>query len=147
VATNSTFFSKTNRAWILVCTSLALLSALAVWRASEKAAKMESAVSSPGRDRFDSLKPGDLTKVVMEVLDSSPPETIKGRLLERQTETVYVRSTTLAEAAFDTNTSFVMGKVSDIHPGAILHISGAVAPSRTIQARQIVVLTGYIQVR
>jgi hypothetical protein len=147
VATSSAFFFKTNRTWILVCTALALLSALAVWRVSEKAAKMESAVSAVGRDRFESLKPGELTKVVMEVVDSSPPGTIKGRLLERQTETVYKRSGTLAEAAFDANTSFVMGKVSDIHPGAVLHISGAVTPSRTIQARQIVLLTGYVQVR
>ena len=147
MATSFTFFSKTNRTWILVCTALALLSALAVWRASDKATKMESAVSAVGRDRFESLKPGDRTKVVMEVLDSSTPQTIKGRLLERQTETVYTRSSTLAEAAFDTNTSFVMGKVSDIHPGAILHISGAVAPSLSIQARQIIVLTGYVHVR
>ncbi|HYM07368.1 MAG TPA: hypothetical protein VEU11_12475 [Terriglobales bacterium] len=146
MATSSAFFSKTHRTWILVCTALALLSALAVWRTSEKAAKMESAVSAVGQDRFQSLKPGELTKVVMEVLDSSP-ESVKGRLLERQTETVYARSETLAEAAIDTHTSFVMGKASDIHPGAILHVSGAVTPTRSIQARQIVILTGYVHVR
>lgn len=147
MATNSTFLSKTNRTWILVCAALALLSALAVWRAFEKAAKMESAVSEVGRNHFESLKPRDLTKVVMEVLDLSSPETIKGRLLERQAETVYTRSGTLAEAVFDTNTSFVMGKATDIHPGAVLHISGALTPNRSIQARPIVVLTGYVQLR
>jgi hypothetical protein len=146
VASTSAFFSKTNRAWVLVCAELALLIAVAVWRASEEAMKMDAA-AVPGHAHFESLKAGDATKIVLEVVDSSPPKTIKGRLLEERTETVYTRTGTSAEAAFDTSTSFVMGKVVDIHAGAVLHITGTVTASHAIQARQIVVLTGYVQVR
>jgi hypothetical protein len=146
VASTSAFFLKTNRAWVLVCAALALLIALAVWCASEKAMKMEAAAAVPGHAHFESLEPGDATKIVLEVVDSSPPKTIKGRLLEERTETVYTRTGTLAEAAFDTSTSFVIGKVVDIHAGAVLHITGTVTASHAIQ-RQIVVLTRYVQVR
>lgn len=143
---NSAFLSKSNRTWIFACTALALLIAFAVWRTAEKAMKMGSA-SAAGRAAFVSLKPGDLAKIVLEVMGSSPGETIHGRLLEKQTETVYRRTGTAVEADFDSRTAFVMGKVSDIHPGAVLHITGTVISGHAVQARQIVVLTGYVQAR
>ncbi len=142
---DSAFFSKSTRTWIFACIALALLVAFAVWRSAEKAMEMESAAS--GAAAFELLKPGDLVKIVLEVTDSSPGETIKGRLLEKQTETVYNRTSTLAEADFDNNTSFVMGRAADIHPGAVLHITGTATSRHTVHARQIVVLTGYVQAR
>ena len=143
---NSAFLSKSNRAWIIACTALALLIAFAAWRTASKAMKMGSATAA-GPAAFDSLKPGEPAKIVLEVTDSRSGETIHGRLLEKRTETVYARTATAVEADFDSNTSFVMGKVSDIHPGAVLHVTGTVSGSRAVQARQIVVLTGYVQAR
>ena len=142
---DSVFFSKNTQTWIFACTALALLVAFAVWRSAEKAMKMESAAAGPAA--FESLKPGDLVKIVLEVTDSSPRETIKGILLEKQTETVYKRTGTLAEADFDNSSSFVMGRATDIHPGAVLHITGTATSRHTVHARQIVVLTGYVQAR
>lgn len=143
---NSAFLSKSTRIWIFVCTALALLIAFAVWRTASKAMKMGSA-SAAGPAAFESLKPGDLAKIVLEVKDSSSGETMHGRLLEKQTETVYTRTGTSVEADFDSSTAFVMGEVSDIHPGAVLHITGNIASGHAIQAPQIVVLTGYVQAR
>lgn len=146
VTANSAFLSKSNRTWIFACTALALLIAFAVWRTAEKAMKMESA-SAAGPSTFESLKPGDLTKVVLQVTDSSPRQTIHGRLLEKRTETVYVRTGTVVEADYDNSTLFVMGKVKDVHPEAVLHMTGTVTSSHAIHARQIVLLTQYVQVR
>jgi hypothetical protein len=147
VANYPVSFSKTNRTWIVLCTVLALLIALAVWRSSEKATKMKSGTAAAGPSGFEALKPGDIAKIVLEVMESSAQRDIKGKLLEKQTDTLYTRTEELAEAAFDTNTTVLMGKAPDIHPGAILYVTGTVVPSHIIQARQIVVLTGYVQVR
>ena len=144
---NPASFSKTTRTWIFLCTALALLIAVAVWRSAGKAMQMKSEAAATGQAGLGSLKPGGVTKIVIEVMDSSARGYVEGKLLEKQTETTYARTNMVVEAAFDTNTSLVMGKTSDIRPGAILHITGTIMASRTVQARQIVVLTGYVQVR
>jgi hypothetical protein len=41
----------------------------------------------------------------------------------------------------------VMGKAEDIRAGAIVHVTGKVARDRRVQAKQIVILSGYVQVK
>ena len=50
---------------------------------------------------------------------------------------------TLVEATFDERTPILMGKASDVRPGAILHVTGTVAGDRSLRANRLVVLTGY----
>jgi hypothetical protein len=70
----------------------------------------------------------------------------EGRVLERQTETVYRRSANTVRVAFSASTPVVMGKTSDVQPGAVVHVSGTVGEDQTLNATQIVILTGYVQV-
>jgi hypothetical protein len=51
-----------------------------------------------------------------------------------------------ARLQLDTNVTMVMGTVDDIKPGAIVQASGTVTAGHALHARQIVVLTGYVQV-
>ena len=44
-------------------------------------------------------------------------------------------------------TGIVMGKAEDIHAGAVIHVTGKTASHRSVRAKQIVILTGYVQVK
>jgi hypothetical protein len=95
---------------------------------------------------FAQLKARDETKIVIEVSEASEKR-IRGKLLEKQDETHYARTTNLADVAWGKDTALVMGKAEDIRAEAIVHVSGKVADDRSVQARQIVILTGYVQVK
>jgi hypothetical protein len=137
--------SRTNPTWVVLLTALALLAGLAMWRTADRAMKMKSATSA-GPDQFAALKPGETTKVVLEVTYSTSPTNLQGKLLEKKTETVYRRTAELVEVAFDAKTPVVMGKTADLRPGAVIHVSGTVNASHVLEATQIVILTGYVQV-
>ena len=51
----------------------------------------------------------------------------------------------MTEVAWDADTKIVMGKVADIHPGAVIHVSGTVVAGDKIKALQIVILSGYVR--
>ena len=72
---------------------------------------------------------------------------IRGKLLEKQDETHYARTGNQAEVGWGKDTAIVMGKAEDIQAGAIVHVTGKVAADRSVQARQIVILSGYVQVK
>jgi hypothetical protein len=38
-----------------------------------------------------------------------------------------------------------MGKQADIHQGAVVHVTGNVQEDRSVAAKQIVILTGYVK--
>jgi len=40
-----------------------------------------------------------------------------------------------------------MGKAEDVRAGAVVHVTGKMAADRSVQATQIVILTGYVQVK
>lgn len=44
-------------------------------------------------------------------------------------------------------TGIVMGKAEGIHTGVVVHVTGKLAAGRSVQAKQIVTLTGYAQVK
>lgn len=137
--------SRTNPAWVVLLTALALLAGLAMWRTADRAMKMKSATSA-GPDQFAALKPGETTKVVLEVTYSTSATNLQGKLLEKKTETVYRRTAEVVEVAFDAKTPVVMGRAADLRPGAVIHVSGTVNASHVLEATQIVILTGYVQV-
>lgn len=85
-------------------------------------------------------------KVVLEITEA-PPEHIRGKLLERQDETHYTRTAKDVEATWNKHTAIVMGKAGDIKPGAVVHVTGKMAADHSVEARQIVVLTGYVHLK
>jgi hypothetical protein len=144
VDANSVSTKSSRPAWVFVLVALAALSATFVWRGAEKAMRMRPEAAS--QFQFAQLKPQETAKVVVEVLEASEG-TLRGRLLDRQDDTHYTRTQNEARISWDASTAIVMGKASDVHSGAILHVTGTVTSDHGLQARQIVILTGYVQVK
>ncbi len=136
--------SRTTRIWMVLLVALALLSFLAMRRSMGKAMNMKSETTAGGS--LSRLKPGDEAKVVLEVTAVSAAS-VKGTVLEKQSETVYRRTGNTVKIAFDTATPVVMGKASDIHEGAVVHITAKMGNDHVLRAGQIVVLTGYVTVK
>ena len=95
---------------------------------------------------FAQLKAKDDAKIVIEVAETAEGR-IRGRLLEKNDETHYVRTANPADISWGRDTKIVMGKTEDIHAGAIVHVTGKLASDHSVQAQQIVILTGYVQVK
>jgi len=136
--------STTTRIWIVVLIALAALSFFAMRRSMRKAAQMRAdttvAAASP-------LKAGDEVKAVLEITAASPAASVEGNALEKQTETVYKRTGSTMKIAFDSATPVVMGKASDIHEGAVVHVTAKMGTDHLLHASQIVILTGYVKVQ
>jgi hypothetical protein len=136
--------SRTIRIWTVLLVALALLSFLAMRRSVGKAMGMKSETTAA--NSLSHLKPGDEAKVVLEVTTAAGA-TVEGNVLEKQSETVYRRSGDTIKIAFDSTTPVVMGKASDIHESAVLHITAKMSNDRVLHAAQIVILTGYVTVQ
>ena len=137
-------FSRSTRLWIVLLLALALLSFFAMRRSIGRAMgmKIETTVIASQAD----FKPGDETKVVVEIT-TVVSQNIEGSVLEKQSETIYRRSGNTIRVSFDPSTPVVMGKTSDIHPGALVHITATMGNDHILRAKQIVVLTGYVKVQ
>ena len=130
--------------WILMLAAIAALSLMFVWSGGARMLRMQTRAASSAE--FAQLKAEAETKIVMEVSEASDGR-IRGKLLERQDETHYSRTANLAEVAWGKDTVLVMGKAEDVRVGAVVHVTGKVAADHSVQARQIVLLTGYVQVK
>ena len=95
---------------------------------------------------FAQLKADEATKIVVEVVEASGGK-IHGKLLEKKDETHYARTANDANVMYGKETAFVMGKAEDVRAGAVVHVTGKMAADRSVQATQIVILTGYVQVK
>lgn len=138
--------TRRRRIWIALISAIVLLTMIAVWR-SATAMKSMSAAAASEEQPFAQTAPGTKTKVVVEIGGAVPAGTIKGKLLSKKTEEIFTRTSTPVTAQFDAQTKIVMGKPNDLRPGAIVHVTGMIRGDHTIQAEQIVILTGYVQVQ
>ena len=136
---------KSNRpVWIFMLAALAALSLVFVWRGAGKMMNMQTHAANQAE--FAQLKSQDVAKIVVEVTGAAEGR-ILAKLLEKQDETHYVRTAIQAEVVWGKDTALVMGKSEDIHTGAIVHVMGKVADDHSVHAQQIVILTGYVQVK
>jgi len=149
VNTNSISIKSSRPTWILLLAGLAALPLGFAWRGAGRIMRMHTEAASNAE--FVMLKIDADAKIVVEVADASggsdSGRRIRGKLLEKQDETHYTRTSNPAAVMWGNDTVLVMGKGEDIHAGAILHITGKVSADRSIRARQIVILTGYVQVK
>ena len=137
--------SRNYRFWIALLVVLALVSFFAMRRSMVKAMGMKAETTSGAS--LQQLKTGDEVKLVLELAGVKGPASIDGTVLEKQTETVYRRTAEKATITFDSSTPVVMGKASDIHDGAVIHVTAKMTGDRTLRAEQIVILTGYVKVQ
>jgi hypothetical protein len=141
---NAVSIKSSRPVWILMLAALAALSLIFVWRGAGRMMRMQTRAANSAE--FAQLKAQDETKIVIEVSEVSEGR-IRGKLLERQDETHYSRTANSADVAWGKDTALVMGKAEDIRARAIVHVTGKVADDRSVRARQIVILTGYVQVK
>jgi hypothetical protein len=130
--------------WMFFLAALAALGLAWAWSGAGRTIRMQT--RAPSNAEFVQLKPQDDARIVLEVVQSAEPR-IAGILLEKYDETHYSRSHREAEVVWGKSTKFVMGKAEDVHRGAIIHVSGKVAAERSVSAEQIVILTGYVEVK
>jgi hypothetical protein len=107
-----------------------------------------------GGAEFVQLKPQQQAKIVVEITEATR-EKIRGRLLEKQDETHYTRTASTVEIVWSSETKsretkngetkIAMGKIEDVRAGAVVYVTGTVGADGAVQASQIVILTGYVQ--
>ena len=115
-----------------------------LWNAARRAGSMAAAAASDER-QFAQTGAGEKTKVVIEIA-SAADGTIKGKVLQKKSETVYGRTNSEALVHWNGQAKIVMGKEDDVHAGAVVHVTGTTGKDHSIRAEQIVILTGYVKV-
>jgi hypothetical protein len=148
VITNSISIRRSRPVGILLLAGLAVLTLGFVLRGAGRMMRMHTQAASNAELAI--LKVEDDAKIAIEVTETSgggSDRRIRGKLLEKQDETHYTRTSNPAEIAWGKETALVMGKAEDVHSGAILHVTGKVSADRSVRAKQIVILTGYVQVK
>ena len=136
--------SRTTRIWMVLLVALALLSFFAMRRSLSKAMGMQAETTVGTASQ---LKPGDEMKVVLELTHVTAADSVEGNVLEKQTETVYRRTGNTLKLSFDAATPVVMGNPTDVHEGAVVHVTAKMADDHMLRAAQIVILTGYVKVQ
>lgn len=144
-AKNASEGKRARRVWITLVALVALLAGLAVWMSARMSGKMSTAGAS-GEQALAKAAAGSKAKVVVEIAETTPDGTFRGKLLEKKTEEVYARTSALVTVQFNAQTKMVMGKPADIHAAAIVHATGTLRADRSLDAEQIVILTGYVRV-
>lgn len=144
VTANSVSSNRVRPLWAILLAILAASSAVFVWRGAEKAIRMQSGVT--GESRLSSLRPQQTASMVVEVAEA-PQGELRGHLLEKQDDTHCTRARDEVAIRWNPSTAILMGQAADVRPGAIIHVTGTVTKDRRVEARQIVILTGYVQVK
>ena len=108
--------------------------------------RMSSAMAAADRNVFVQLAPGSKTQAVVEISSLDPKGNALGKLLHREREDLYRRTATPVSFKYTQSTAVVMGKLGELHPGAVVHVNGTVGVDHKIAAEPIVILTGYLKV-
>lgn len=137
--------SRKTQLWIVLLVALAVLSLLAMRRSVGRAMGMNTVTTDASS--LSGLRPGDEAKIAIEITNVKPGVSFEGTVLEKQTETVYARTDKKVKILFDATTPVVMGAMSDVHEGAVVHVKAKVQSDHGLRAEQIVVLTGYAKLR
>lgn len=130
--------------WVFLLSALAVLGLVFAWRGGAKMMRMQTHAAS--NTEFAQLRRQDEAKLVIEITEV-PEGRILGILLEKQDETHYARAAKKVEASWGRETRIVMGDADGLRKGAVVHVTGKVAADHSVQASQIVILTGYVQVK
>jgi hypothetical protein len=140
-------FRKTGR-WILTFAVLASLSLAAAITVGRRSMRMSSAMAaSANPTAFAQLACGSKTQAVVEITGVDANGNAEGKLLDRESEDLYKRRATAVGIKFSAATPVVMGKLGDLHTGAVVHVKGTIGEDHRIAAEQIVILTGYVKVQ
>jgi hypothetical protein len=131
--------------WFVLVAVVVLLFSLVAWKSGSMAKSMSAAASND--QDYSTSAVGSQTKIVLEIGEAGADGKMTGKLLEKRTEEIYLRTTTRVTMRSNAQTKMVMGKMADVHAGAVVHVTGTVQKDRSVDAEQIVILTGYVKVQ
>jgi hypothetical protein len=132
--------------WFVLIALIALLFTFVVWKSGSMAKTMSAAAASDEQD-FSRSAVGSSAKFVLEIAESGSEGKLTGKLLQKKTEEIYMRTAKAVTVQSNSQTKIVMGKPADVHAGAVVHVTGIVQKDQVIAADQIVILTGYVKVQ
>jgi hypothetical protein len=96
--------------------------------------------------QFSASTPGAQAQIAVEVTRMLSHTLLVGNLLQKNADETYSHTEKTVRVKWD-NTKIVMGSSSDVKVGAILQASGVLSPDDTLNAVQIVILTGVVQLK
>jgi hypothetical protein len=132
--------------WILFAFLVGIAAALAIRTVLASAERMHPAASPPGAAAIAASR--DLKAVVR--IDSVTGSAFTGTMLRRQSDTDYCLlpkgPDSEISVTFGPNSSIVMGQARDLTKRAVVQVAGLVDAAHVVEAKQIVILTGYIRV-
>jgi hypothetical protein len=141
--------TRRGRIFLGVCV-LALAAAIAVSLATtgskKQAAEGARMGPAPARSADALARPGERVNVAVE-LDATTGGVLRGRFLQPAGENAFRRTDRPVEVRWAPGQGVLMGSSGDIRPGAVLQVAGRVGASGRVEARQLVVLTGYVEVQ
>jgi predicted metal-binding membrane protein len=136
---------RIRRMWAVLIGSVVLAGALVLWMSARMSGKM-SAEAANDEQTFAKAAPGEQAKIVLEITEAPSGAAIRGTLLQKKTEKLYLRTRTIVTVQYNAGAKVVMGKLEDLRPAAVVHVTGAVRKDHSLDAEQIVILTQYVQV-
>jgi hypothetical protein len=131
--------------WMGVVVVVFAVTLLAVWSVGTRTMRMQTAAAASDNQQLSDAQPGSQLKAVLELISSGDGKA-EGLVLDKQSEDSYSRSKATLQIDFAPATKFVMGSAGDLRKGAVVHLTGAVAQNRRLEATQVVILTGYVTV-
>jgi hypothetical protein len=130
--------------WSVLAALIVGSMALAAWKAASRSVNMSAAMTPAA---VDAIAPGSEVLWVLEIVAIDPIGVAQGIVLDKESETIYRRSTTKVVIHDNTQTRFVMGTSGDVRPGAVVHVTGKLRSDHAVDAEKIVILSGFVQVR
>lgn len=130
--------------WIVLTLAVLVLIAGAALYVTCRSSSMQRAAAATEAP-FASLKPGDAAKLVLR-LDALTEGGADATNLQKESETKYRCTGEKIHLSFSDSTPVVMGNYEDVHPAAVVHVTGAIGKNHELDTGKIVVLTGYVQV-
>jgi hypothetical protein len=137
--------NETSLKWIIFLAVLASVTVWAIRGVLVRAQQMSTADTSASM--FASTSPGSSAKAVVR-LESVKGKELKGSLLEKQSDSVYLlpsERTPTVSAVLTADTSVVMGKPEDVAVGAVVQLAGILDANHVLQTNQVVILTGFVR--
>lgn len=96
-------------------------------------------------NQFALASPDAPVAIVLEVTSLPSGTLLSGAVLQKNADDSYTRTSQDATVRWSA-AQLVMGSTTDIRPGAIVQVNGQMGGDSIVQASQVVVLTGFVQV-
>jgi len=96
-------------------------------------------------NQFALASPDTQVAIVLEVTSLPSSTLLSGAVLQKDADDSYTRTSQEATVRWSA-AQLVMGSTNDIRQGAIVQVNGQMGGDSIVQASQVVVLTGFVQV-